>query len=115
MTIEKSVNYTHEQTNEMIEQYQSGLAVEFIAQAVGKSVRSVVAKLSREGVYVNKAKSTASRVTKTQLVTKISTLIDVPVEKLESLEKANSEALELVLKALDDYEYRLAFAEEVTV
>ena len=45
---EKAVNYTPEQTAKIIADYQAGVAVEQIAQAMGKTVRSIVAKLSRE-------------------------------------------------------------------
>ena len=44
----KVVNYTPEQTANVVEQYIAGVTVEAIALAIGKSVRSVVAKLSRE-------------------------------------------------------------------
>ena len=46
----KAQNYTAEQTQLIVEQYKSGTPVEQIAQMIGKTTRSVVAKLSREGV-----------------------------------------------------------------
>jgi hypothetical protein len=74
------------------------VSVEFIAESMGKSVRSVIAKLSREGVYKAKAKvSTSTRVTKSQLIDAIAAKLGVPAEKLESLEKATKEALELLV------------------
>ena len=51
----KTVNYTPEQTAQMVADYQAGTSVEMIAETFGKTVRSVVAKLSREKVYVAKA------------------------------------------------------------
>jgi hypothetical protein len=53
---ETKINYTPEQTLEIVQAYQAGATVEQLAERVGKSVRSVVAKLSREGVYVAKTK-----------------------------------------------------------
>ena len=50
MTATKTVNYTQEQTQQMIADYQAGVSTQQIAEALGKSVRSIVAKLSREGV-----------------------------------------------------------------
>ena len=50
----KTVNYTPEQTLKMVADYKSGVSVETLAQNLGKSVRSIVAKLSREGVYQKK-------------------------------------------------------------
>jgi len=46
----KTVNYTAEQTAKMVADYESGVSVDMIAQELGKTVRSVVAKLSREKV-----------------------------------------------------------------
>ena len=50
-----TVNYTVEQTAEMVSTYVAKpekATVEALALKMGKSVRSVVAKLSREKVYV---------------------------------------------------------------
>ena len=54
----KVVNYTPEQTLKMVADYQAGATVETIAESMGKTVRSVVAKLSREGVYQKKVYKT---------------------------------------------------------
>ena len=98
---EKTVNYTAEMTEKVVEMYKAGEAIETIASAVGKTARSVIAKLSREGVYESKAKAEgAKRVTKADLVGKIAEAIGADKAKLESLEKASHEALELVAKAL---------------
>jgi len=95
----KVINYTAEQTAAIVEAFQNGTAIEAIATQVGKSVRSVVAKLSREGVYKSKAKAVAaSRVTKADLIAKIAEQMDVDVAKLESLEKATKEALEALVQ-----------------
>ena len=94
----KIVNYTAEQTAEVVESYKAGETVEAIAVKVGKSVRSIVAKLSREGVYVNKAKASGAvaKVTKADLIAKIAEKYGVEEIKLESLEKATKEALEVL-------------------
>jgi len=92
---EKIVNYTQEQTLEVVSKYQSGMPVEMIAREMGKTTRSIVAKLSREGVYVAKSKTKApSRVKKAELVDKLAAACGVPSELFESLEKANHEVLE---------------------
>ena len=46
----KAQNYTAELTAQIIDDYQSGVAVEDIAAQISKSVRSVRSKLVREGV-----------------------------------------------------------------
>jgi len=90
----KAQNYTPEQTQLIVAEYQAGTPIEQIAQLVGKSTRSIVAKLSREGVYVAKAKQAAPRVKKSELVERIAQAVGVPSELFESLEKANLEVLE---------------------
>lgn len=94
-------NYTAEQASQLVELYTGGASVGFIAEMMGKSTRSVIAKLSREGVYVAKGKtSTSSRVTKAQLITLIAAKVNSTDEQLESLEKATKEALEILASQL---------------
>ena len=101
MTASKTVTYTAKQTATLVEGYKAGESVEVLATAVGKSVRSVIAKLSREGVYKAKAKAKgAATVTKAELVEAIAAKVGVSAEVVESLEKATKEALELVFGAL---------------
>ena len=57
-TTTKAVNYTAEQTAKMVSDYTAGVTTEQIALEMGKSVRSIVAKLSREKVYVAKTYTT---------------------------------------------------------
>lgn len=96
-----TVNYTEAQVATLVKDYKAGVSVEAIAEAVGKSVRSVVAKLSREGVYVAKTKASgASRVTKADLVSRLATHVGVDSAKLETLQKASHEALEALVAAV---------------
>lgn len=98
---ERTQNYTEAQTLELVSQYKAGVAVEQLAAKLGKSVRSVVAKLSREGVYQAKARATGqARVRKAELVERLATACAVPVEVFESLEKANHEVLEHLVAQL---------------
>ena len=55
---DKTVNYTPEQTAQLVAKYNDGVSVESLAEMFGKTTRSIVAKLSREGVYHAKSKST---------------------------------------------------------
>lgn len=100
MTEATKQNYTPEQTAQLVSGYQAGETVEALASQLGKSTRSIVAKLSREGVYVAKTKATGARVTKAQLVSQIAAKVGAHEEVLESLEKANLEALELLVSRL---------------
>ena len=97
----KVQNYTPEQTAKIVADYEQGFTVEQIATELGKSARSIVAKLSREGVYRSKAKtSVAPRVKKADLVDQIATALQVAPEVVDSLEKATHEALELLAHRL---------------
>lgn len=102
MTTEKIVsNYTPEQTANAVIDYLAGTSVELIAERLGKSPLSVIAKLSREKVYV--AKTHVSKVrtlTKAQLVTQIEVLKEFTPGFLKSLEKADKPALEALLRTM---------------
>ena len=78
----KAPNYSEELTMQVIASYQAGSPVEDIAEAIGKSVRSVRSKLVREGVYVAAEKPTAKRdngPTKKELFAELRTALpDVP-------------------------------------
>lgn len=101
MTTEAKTNYTPEQTTQLVAGYQAGETVEALATQMGKTVRSVVAKLSREGVYVAKSKTVGvARVKKSELVDQLATKCGVAPEVFESLEKANHDVLEALVARL---------------
>jgi len=92
----KTVNYTAEQTMKMVADYQAGTTVESIAEALGKSVRSVVAKLSREKVYVAKTYTTKTGeavIKKDAHADFIGEALGLTEADTESLTKANKVAL----------------------
>ena len=99
----KTVNYTAEQTAQIVQGYANGETVEALAQALGKSVRSVVAKLSREGVYQKKAYKTKTGeavVKKDAHADAIGAILKLPENDVESLTKANKSALKAIFEAL---------------
>jgi len=101
--MEKAVNYTPEQTQTLVAQYQQGIAIEQLAMQLGKSVRSVVAKLSREGVYQKKqykTKTGESVVKKDSVADAIGAILRLPENDIESLTKANKSALKAIFEAL---------------
>ena len=103
MTAAKSVNYTPEQTQQIIADYAAGQTVETIAQNLGKSVRSIVAKLSREGVYKKKEYKTKTGeivVKKDAHADAIGAILQLPENDIESLTKANKTALRAIFEAL---------------
>ena len=98
-----TVNYTPEQTQQVIADYAAGQTVETIAKSLGKSVRSVVAKLSREGVYKKKeykTKAGEAVVKKDAHADAIGAILQLPENDVESLTKANKSALRAIFEAL---------------
>jgi hypothetical protein len=101
----KAVNYTAEQTAKMVSDYTSGVSVDSIASELGKTVRSVVAKLSREKVY--KAKEYVSKtgeavVKKDALADQMATVFGLTEAEADSLTKANKTALKKILDKFAD-------------
>jgi response regulator RpfG family c-di-GMP phosphodiesterase len=105
-------NYTEDQTVALVTAYtmvkdadqatRDSVVQEF-ADAFGKSVVSIRSKLSNEGVYVTKTRTTKSGtkvVRKADLVNQIADAIGEDVEVIESLEKATKQTLLKVLYAV---------------
>lgn len=93
---EKIVNYTPEMTAQMVADYQAGITVESIAESLGKTVRSVVAKLSREGVYQKKVyvtKGGGIPIKKDHHAEHIGQIVGLSEGEVDSLTKANKTAL----------------------
>jgi hypothetical protein len=100
---EKIVNYTPEQTAQMMADYSAGVTVESIAESMGKTVRSVVAKLSREGVYKKKeyvSKTGEKPVKKDAHADAIGAILKLSEGEIDSLTKANKSALKTIFEAL---------------
>lgn len=100
---EKVANYTPEQTLKMVTDYQSGVTVESIAESLGKTVRSVVAKLSREGVYKKKeyvSKTGEKPVKKDAHADAIGAILRLSEGEIDSLTKANKSVLAKIFGAL---------------
>lgn len=106
MANEKTVNYTAEQVASMVEAYTENPTretVEAIATNLGKSARSIIAKLSREKVYVAKVyktKSGESVVKKNSLIDKLTELVGLTEPEATSFEHVNKTALVKLLAAL---------------
>lgn len=93
---EKTVNYTPEMTKDLVARYTAGMPLDMIAREMGKTVRSVTAKLVREGVYVAKSNQPSDRVTKSALVAQIAAGLGVDASSLDSFEKASKPQLEIL-------------------
>ena len=98
---EKTVNYTDSQVESLSAGYLAGKSVEVLATELGKSVRSVVAKLASLGLYKSAEKAEAkTRVTKAAIVAGVAIKLGLSLKTVETLEKADKVALEALFKAL---------------
>lgn len=107
----KTVNYTDEMTTELVAAYTAAdtdearaSVVNAYAEKFGKKVQSIRQKLSRENVYVKKARTTKAGgeiVRKEELVARIAEALGVEAETFESLAKANKDVL---MKLADHFE-----------
>jgi len=96
---ERKVNYTAEQVTSMVDAYQAGTSVDALAEQMGKSVRSVIAKLVREGVYVAQEKPKANKVegpTKKELLIELERRVSFDVNGLMG---ATKEAIQSLIDA----------------
>jgi len=102
----KNVNYSVEQTSELVWAYVANPTAETVAvfaEKFGKSVRSVIAKLSREKVYVSKTYETKKGekpVKKDSMADAIGSVLKLTEAEIESLTKANKTALAKIFSAL---------------
>ena len=98
------MNYTEEQTQHIITAYKENPnrdTVEMLADELQKSVKSIIGKLSREGVYrreIYKTKSGELPVTNVEIVSNIADSLGLEVENLFGLEKTPK----ATLKTLED-------------
>ena len=103
-----SVNYTEEQVKYMVEAYKdnpSSETVDELAEELNKSVKSIIGKLSREGVYkktVYKTKTGENPITKKELVESIAGMLDIDSIKIAGLEKAPKADLKNLVEAVMD-------------
>ena len=89
-----SINYTEEQVAYMRTMYEENPTretVEILAEEFGKSVKSIIGKLSREGVYkktVYKTKTGEDPITKKVLVEKLADFLEISSDLILGLEKS---------------------------
>ncbi|CAB4134510.1 hypothetical protein UFOVP273_129 [uncultured Caudovirales phage] len=106
MATEKTPNYTAEATAKIVEAYKANPTKETVAALAvefNKTERSIIAKLSREGVYKAKeykTKTGETPVKKDETADKIGTLVGLSDGEVDSLTKANKTALVKILAAL---------------
>ena len=106
MANEKTPNYTAEQTAELKAEYLANPSTETVkalAEKMARSTASIIAKLTREGVYKKKeyqTKAGGSPVKKDALATELAELVGLSDGEADSLTKANKTALAKILAKL---------------
>jgi len=96
-------NYTDEMVSTMTEQYSANPTretVDALAEQFGKTTRSIIAKLSREGVYVAQPRTTKTGepvISKAELVAQISEHFGV---EMPTLVKAGKQDLQRLVEAI---------------
>jgi len=102
------MNYTKDQTEYMIEKYKTNPSrdtVEELADAFSKSIKSIIGKLSREGVYrreVYRTKTGENPVTKVEIVSNIADALGIEIDNLAGLEKAPKATLKAIERVLSE-------------
>ena len=102
----KTPNYTPEQTVAIVGTYQAAPTAETVsalAEQFGKTARSIIAKLSREGVYKKKeyvTKKGEAVQKKDMLADAIGAILQMSEAEITSMEKVNKTALQKIFSAL---------------
>lgn len=99
------MKYTPELTEKLKSLHASATPIPSIAEELGVSERSVIAKLSSLGLYKREGyrnKRGEIPIKKAQYVEMYSDLLGVDVELLESLEKVNKHVLKLIYDRLSE-------------
>ena len=103
-----AVNYTQEQVEYMVVEYTNDPTretVENLAEELGKSVKSIIGKLSREGVYRKTEYTTKTGekpITKIELVEELAEMLEIDSTVLAGLEKAPKTALKKLEEGIID-------------
>ena len=102
-----AANYTEEQVQYMVDQYTAEPnrnTVDKLAEKLNKSIKSIIGKLSREGVYqkaIYKTKTGEVPMTKGEIIVKVAYLLDADYERLAGLEKSPKQDLKYLYELVN--------------
>ena len=94
-----AANYTDDQVQYMVDKYTANpnrKTVDKLAEKLNKSIKSIIGKLSREGVYqkaIYRTKTGEVPMTKGEIIVKVAYLLDADYERLAGLEKSPKQDL----------------------
>ena len=106
-----AANYTQEQVNHMVEAYTAkpdGLTVYMLANDIDKSIKSIIGKLSREGVYqkaIYKTKTGEIPQTKVELIKSLASILDIDSSKIIGLEKAPKQDIKYIYEIIKEKQH----------
>jgi len=98
------MRYSKELTLKLIEDYTAGIPVEQIAENLNVPQKSVIAKLASLNLYKKRpylTKLGEPSVKKSSYIEKLSELLNISLENLDSLEKVNKRILITIVAALE--------------
>ena len=94
-----AANYTDDQVQYMVDKYTANPnrnTVDKLAEKLNKSIKSIIGKLSREGVYqkaIYKTKTGEIPMTKGEIIVQVAELLDADYNRLAGLEKSPKQDL----------------------
>jgi len=102
-----TANYTQEQVAHMVEAYTAKpdrTTVDMLAEDLNKSIKSIIGKLSREGVYqkaIYKTKSGEVPMTKHEIINSMATFLEIDSSKIMGLEKAPKQDIKYLYEVVN--------------
>lgn len=102
-----ATNYTEDQVARMVKAYTdkpNRLTVDMLAKELDKSIKSIIGKLSREGIYqkaIYKTKTGEIPVTKEQLIKEIAELLGIESSEIMGLEKSPKQDIKYLHTTLE--------------
>ena len=94
-----AANYTDEQVQYMVDKYTAEPnreTVDKLAEKLNKSIKSIIGKLSREGVYqkaIYRTKTGEIPMTKGEIIVKVAEILEAEYNRLAGLEKSPKQDL----------------------
>ena len=101
-----AANYTEDQVAHLVKAYTNKpdrLTVDMLAKEMDKSIKSIIGKLSREGVYkkaVYKTKSGEVPMTKQEIILAMAEVLGIDSSKIMGLEKAPKQDIKFIYEVV---------------
>ena len=103
-----AANYTDEQVRKMVIEYTitpDRATVDRLAKELDKSTKSIIGKLSREGVYqkaIYKTKSGEVPMTKAEIIVSLAEMLEIDSTKIIGLEKAPKQDIKYIYEIIKE-------------